>query len=298
MIHGRGPKPNEQELLACWSQFLSPEARSTLQLRMVLWVDLFRYDPPIQSGPADCRAIAENDLPQYEAAALQTHISSQTADDVQRELVGKAWDLTGLRPVKDFAIEQIWNQYIAVSDSQFAKDARNFFKDDQKLRMNSRARLLDTISEFYNAGHKVMVISHSFGTIVAYEAARTLNAQKIHTLVTMGSPLAWCYDLWGKAAPELTPDYPSAKEFPGSGVGKWWNIYDPADVIATAKVLAAAPQLAPLFQSMGKPVIIDSPIHNTYAKPGDSGSPHDYRGYLVSQPVRQAVRLFNYESST
>lgn len=114
----------------------------------------------------------------------------------------------------------------------------------------------------------------------------------------MGGPLTWCYDVWGPAKPPPTADYFSAKEFPRRGVRHWWNVFDPADPVATAKVVAVAPHIAPAYRRGNLPVIIDAPISNTYTVEGSPGSPHHYGGYLRSAPVQRAMELFRLETSS
>ena len=301
MIHGRGPKPDRQALLDCWQSFL-PAAAGVLPLEMVHWVDLFGYDPPLLTGAdAVCAHLAAADLPDISVEAMRATLSDQALERLSREVSGRACGWPDLAQassqVKDRALALLWDQFIRVARDQFALDAVNFFRDRPTMRTEARARLQAAIDQARAAGHEVLVLAHSFGTIVAYEAAREYQAREIHTLVTLGSPLAWCYDLWGPGAPPSRPAYLGSKEFPRHGLRHWWNVYDPADLIVTARVLAGAPQLGPTFRALGRPLIVDTPIANTYAQPGQGASPHDYRGYLTSQPAQRAIRLFMLETA-
>jgi hypothetical protein len=292
MIHGRGPKPRKETLLDCWKEFLPPAARAA-PLSMVHWVDLFGYDPPVlPDDEHDCAHIAGADLPDLSAQAFSAAAASREVVAVQEDLTGRAFSW---QQIRDGVLEAFWRKFTAVSDNQFALDAQNFFADVPTLRTESRRRLKDAIMSARAQGHEVMVLAHSFGTIVAYELARELRNREIHTLVTLGGPLAWCYDMWGPAKPPPTQDYFNAKVFPHRGVRNWWNVFDPGDPVATAKVMAVLPQVAPAYRSGNSPVIIDCPIANTYTVEGEPGSPHDYRGYLSSAPVQRAIRLFLLE---
>ena len=295
MIHGRGPKPKKEALLACWKEFL-PENAQTGYLDMAHWVDLFGYDPPVlPDEEAECEHVAGADLPDLSAQAFSSAATSRDVTQVQQELTGRA---LSWQEIKDGVLAAFWEKFTDVTGNQFAADAQNFFRDKPALRNDSRQRLKVAIAAAREQGHEVMVIAHSFGTIVAYEAARELRDKEIHTLATMGGPLAWCYDVWGPAKPPPTADYFSAKEFPHRGVRHWWNVFDPADPVATAKVIAVAPHIAPAYRRGKLPVIIDTPISNTYTVEGDPGSPHDYRGYLRSAPVQRAIELFLLETAS
>jgi pimeloyl-ACP methyl ester carboxylesterase len=264
---------------------------------MVWWVDLFDYTPPVLSdSAAACEHIAGADLPDSSAQALMAAVPTETLDEIQRELQASAWSWADLMRIKNRAVELLWDGFATVSNNQFAIDVRNFFRDKPALRTDSQERLKAAIEQQRAAGHDVMVIAHSFGAIVAYETIRELPSRAVHTLVTIGGPLAWCYDIWDQAAPPANVNYLAAKEFPSLGLRHWWNIYDPADPVVTAKVVAVAPQIAPEFLATGNPVVVDAPISNTYTRAGDLGSPHDYRGYLTSEAAQRAIRLFMLET--
>ena len=76
-----------------------------------------------------------------------------------------------------------------------------------------------------------IVLAHSLGTVVAYEAIREFDL-KLDLLLTTGSPLG----LGSVVYPKLIPD----ASFPPN-VARWVNVADPDDVIA------ARPSLAGLF---------------------------------------------------
>lgn len=292
LIHGRGPKPRKQTLLDCWRGFL-PEGARPLPVEMAHWVDLFKYTPRVlPDDQADCDHLAGADLPDSVAQAFGMAASSQESVAAETELAGRA---LSWRQIRDGLLEASWRAFTRISGNQFAVDAQNFFTDDPVLRTESRRRLRDAVQIQRAAGHEVLVIAHSFGAIVAYELARELQHREIHTLITLGSPLAWCYDMWAPAKPPPTPDYFNAKEFPRRGLRHWWNVYDPADPVSTAQIVAVAPAIAPEYRSGGAPLIVDAPVSNSYSREGDPGSAHDYRGYLQSMAVQRAIALFMLE---
>lgn len=94
------------------------------------------------------------------------------------------------------------------------------------------------------AGDTRVLVGHSLGSVVAYEALCAHPEWPVTTLVTMGSPLG---------IPNLVFDRlrPSPQAGTGSwpgGVLDWTNLCDRGDIVALAK------QLAPLFSDKGRAV--------------------------------------------
>jgi hypothetical protein len=92
-----------------------------------------------------------------------------------------------------------------------------------------------------------VVIGHSLGSVVAYEAVCAKPAQ-VDALITAGSPLGIRNVVFDKLAPR--PDVGIGK-WPG-GVKYWTNLAAKGDIVAAQK------QLAPLFGSGVQDVLIDS----------------------------------------
>lgn len=293
MIHGRGPQPDRDALLACWELFLEPAVlAAAASADMVDYVALWGYQPPYQPpDQAGCVKSALASNPDTSAQAALQALSVLLRDGAHLPLAPFGLDWGDLQRLKDAAVEGLWRQYARDSGNQFAIDVVNFFMDKPQIRIGAKQALTAAIDAARNNGHDVLVLAHSFGTIVAYEAARQYQNQEINTLVTLGSPLAWCYDIWGPAAPP--PDgYGRPKVFPDRGLQRWINVYDPLDPVATGILVAAIPHLSPDYLDQGRQVVLDTAIGNTYAKDDDLGSHHDWRGYLASVPVAQALQQF------
>jgi hypothetical protein len=85
--------------------------------------------------------------------------------------------------------------------------------------------VLDLISEI----HPNVLIAHSLGSVVAYEALHRLNSNfHIPLLVTVGSPLG----LSGAVFEFLEPKPVDDVGLRPAAVGSWINISDPGDVVA------------------------------------------------------------------
>ncbi|MHB8575227.1 MAG: PGAP1-like alpha/beta domain-containing protein, partial [Dehalococcoidia bacterium] len=296
MIHGRGPEPQQAALQACWETFLGPDLVALADPRtMVDYVALWGYVPPYQDAADDgCVLAATGGNPDVAARQALQALSDAMRNSDHLPLVHTiiGWDL--LSDLKDAAVEALWRQFARDTGNQFAIDTVNFFKDRPEIRAGAGKALMDAITSASDAGHQVIVLAHSFGTIVAYETLRQLDVQKVDTLVTFGSPLAWCYDVWEAAAAPLQGNarYPQPKAFPSLGLAHWINVFDPLDPVATAVLIAAVPHLAPGYLEQGAQSVIDCSIANPYAKDDDLGSHHDWRGYLSSVPVVETLKQF------
>lgn len=113
-----------------------------------------------------------------------------------------------------------------------------------------------------------VVIAHSLGSIVAYEALCENAAGSVRTFVTIGSPLGIRNLIFEKLCPS-----------PEGGVGcwpkgivRWFNISDKGDVVALVK------QLGSCFG----PRIVDRSIDN-------GAKAHDATRYLTSKELGDAV---------
>lgn len=80
-----------------------------------------------------------------------------------------------------------------------APDMREYWNEDTAFGTNVRATMIDPLKRAMNRGDKILVISHSLGTMIAYDTfwkfCRTAEyrpkytKKMIHTWITMGSPL-------------------------------------------------------------------------------------------------------------
>jgi hypothetical protein len=143
------------------------------------------------------------------------------------------------------------------------KQVQAYFTD-RDLREQARGRLLERMT-----ADTAVVVGHSLGSVVAYEALCALPDTSVSTLITLGSPLG----LPKLVLDRLVPDPRDGHgRWPGR-VRQWTNIADAGDVVANPK------SLAPLFG----PELRDVAIHN-------GAKAHDIRPYLTARETGLAVR--------
>ena len=95
------------------------------------------------------------------------------------------------------------------------------------MRSAIQARLHDRLAEATAAFDHTLLVSHSLGTVIAYDVLRQkASAYNVHTWFTTGSPLARLAQLG-----QVTRD---VGQIAGDSVSAWHNLYDPGDVVASA----------------------------------------------------------------
>jgi hypothetical protein len=96
-----------------------------------------------------------------------------------------------------------------------------------KVRNELRNRLLDNLRAAKASAEKVVIVSHSMGTMIAYDVLRNIaDCPQIETLITLGSPLGIT-----EVQDELRAFDVDEVDFPAAKLGRWINVYDPRDPI-------------------------------------------------------------------
>jgi hypothetical protein len=98
-----------------------------------------------------------------------------------------------------------------------------------KVRHELRQRCLSELCKAQSAGEKIVIISHSMGTMIAYDVLRNCpECPQVDTLITLGSPLGI------REVQDELVDGIDGVDFPAAKLNRWINIYDPLDPIAGA----------------------------------------------------------------
>lgn len=132
----------------------------------------------------------------------------------------------------------------------------------------------DALVAELNARRDAVLVSHSLGTLVAYNVLKNASAAagwSIPLFVTLGSPLAISY-LRTWLSPTKRP----------AGVGEWLNARDPHDVVALY------PLSAPHFQVPGLQIENKNDVDNL------TSNQHGISGYLSDPVVARKI----YEAVT
>ncbi|WP_246102598.1 hypothetical protein [Streptomyces piniterrae] len=107
---------------------------------------------------------------------------------------------------------------------------------DAELRTQARTRVIDAIGEDTR-----VVVAHSLGSVVAYEALCALPGHRVRALVTLGSPLGIPNLIFHRLEPRPVELGRAAQGvWPGGQGLVWTNIADEGDVVALVKELRPA----------------------------------------------------------
>jgi hypothetical protein len=98
------------------------------------------------------------------------------------------------------------------------------------VREELRRRLLEDLKAASESAEKVVIVSHSMGTMIAYDVLRNVEAcPAIDTLFTLGSPLGIT-----EVQDELRAPDSEKVDFPARRLQRWVNVFDPLDPICGA----------------------------------------------------------------
>jgi hypothetical protein len=142
------------------------------------------------------------------------------------------------------------------------KQVRRYFTD-AGIRAAIRARVEEAI-----APDTSVIVGHSLGSVVAYEALVANPDWPVRALVTLGSPLGIRRLVFDRLEP---PPEDGRGKWP-EGIGTWRNLSDKGDVVALAK------RLAPLFDDR----IEDISVNN-------EARAHDVSPYLTAKETGAAI---------
>ncbi|WP_407560412.1 hypothetical protein [Streptomyces sp. 184] len=142
------------------------------------------------------------------------------------------------------------------------RQVRRYFTEPE-IRKAVQSRVTRQVSE-----DTQVVVAHSLGSVVAYEALCAGPDLPNMTLVTLGSPLAVRNLVFERLLPRPREGY---GRWPAP-VKSWTNIADRGDIVALVR------ELAPLFGER----IRDISIHN-------GAKAHDVGPYLTAQETGQAI---------
>ena len=171
-----------------------------------------------------------------------------------------------------------------------APDMREYWNRDSKFGSDVRATLSEPLAKAIRAGHKIMLISHSLGTVIGYDTLwkfshyseyKEIRDKKVDLLVTLGPPLAdetVKRNLKGARAS-------GSRRYP-SNIRRWVNVAAEDDYIAHDEKVRND------FRGMLKHDLVqsiqDQRIYNLAVRNGKS-NPHHGGGYLIHPKVTKLI---------
>jgi len=210
------------------------QALSAEEVTCVSYGDLFR--------PAG-RFLGDEDLPWLEADDVEAGFEQdllgvwwQAASEADAGVIAPdASTLGASRMVQSALAALSCSRFLAEVSERvlifWLKQVRRYFTDDA-LRREVQARFAAGVG----ADTRV-VVAHSLGSVVAYEALCAHPQWPVTTLVTLGSPLGIRNLVFDRLSPAPTTGDEGWRGMWPDGVQRWTNITDAGDFVALVKCL-------------------------------------------------------------
>jgi subtilisin family serine protease/pimeloyl-ACP methyl ester carboxylesterase len=273
-IHGIGKQAPPDDLKLEWDLALFGRDLGD-RSRMAYWADILH--PAEEPMPSIAAMRAEDSSELHLEAALER--AGLDPGDPRVEILAevllehagvpvRSVPAVGKRvlPLPAFMRKPIARRFL---ESFVADTAAYFFRTD--VRNEARRRLLAALP----VDEPFTLVSHSQGTVIAYEVLATLDADvRVNEWVTLGSPLG-------------IQEVQDFLEPPGNRVpecvlgGKWHNFADPLDPVALDKGLTSD------FDPRG--FVQDELVVNARSRRLMDFNPHSAVGYLAHPDVRRVV---------
>jgi hypothetical protein len=231
--------------------------RERLDVRVAYYAHLLRV--PVAQGPADEPTAEEWEL--VRAWLTELGAPPTVAQGRLTCLLRHAADWVARRFSLDGRVTQA---FIAV----FFREVAAYLREPGDVREGAREEVATAIA----AHAPNIVVAHSLGSVVAYEALHAHPGLRVPLLLTLGSPLGLPFAVHER----LRPAPVSGMGRRPAGVETWVNIADPGDPVAIP------PRLARRFHGIAQDLT------------GTAGhlNPHAVAGYLRSATVAGALTFW------
>jgi hypothetical protein len=297
-IHGLANKPDPETEKQWWQAAIEEGLRRTcnqqyppLQIEMVCWADLlyrhplhseegfefdslYNHEPYYEAKPADIASYDDGwmDLARARLAEMADASPSALKRAARADSVAGALLKNKLR-----GLEFYWNQ-----DRRIRDRAGNTGMARDVLRQEITRALI----RHHRAGDEIMLVAHSVGSVIAYDALRDMGHPvrqlEVACFVTAGSPLG--LDVVREKTRRERWDH--AVRTPSVVTRRWVNFADPRDAVAIE------PRLRTDYAANSSGVRVeDYPVLNDYRR-GDNRNPHKSYGYLRTPEMSRLICEF------
>lgn len=294
-IHGMGNKPPPKTLARWWQASIregwnrSQKSKLNLNFEMVYWAH-YLYPSPLKPRMKDKKhplyikeryfkapsnAVAEK------PGVLRKKIADYISDQLDRIFLND--DLTiNYESIVDFIV----HHYFRDLEKYYSSYCVIPSKKNQTARAVICSELVNVLRK--HREDKIMLIAHSMGSIIAYEAlTRGAADVPIDTLVTIGSPLGLPIIKSRIAAERNKVPLPEAMlETPENIISGWYNLSDMRDKIALDYTLKD--DFRKNTRYIGP---VDKFVNNDYVAE-DEKNPHKSFGYLRTAEMAAIIGDF------
>ena len=279
-IHGLGRKPSAQVLHRWWLKSIQEgfsaigHPRRGLPFKTVYWADILHatpYDPDILDRNDD-RYLEDPYRPSPGGPqSVARPVRKKILDLVEKQI---------MRLDPEEGISMVWKQFNDLVLRKFFVELDAYYANSLEIAPGAelayrdivRTRLADTLRK--HSGREILLIAHSMGSIIAYDVLSSrLPELKVHTLVTIGSPLGMPLVMHNI---RLEQELAKVEKLPTpeSVTHHWFNLADLADKVALNYRLND--DFTPNSRGVAP---ADLEVYNDYTIDGDP-NPHKAYGYL------------------
>ncbi len=278
-VHGRANKPEPKTLQKWWTTSINEGLEKNLGTSLgSIPVKMAYYSDVCHKRPLKDK---DNDEPYLPATTDPQRYRRRMVDRI-RGTFGNWAD----NPI-DWLEENsaIFSKLAKTVLRKVMTDLGDYYGNESR-RSRIQQRLIDLIEE--HKDDEILLLSHSMGTIVAYDVLRDLGRSEQHAgltiehLVTMGSPLGLT-----AVKGNIIAEHNERLRTPSCVSRAWVNFSDPQDYVC------ADSHLADEYDENSRLVrVCDQMVCNEYA--GKSGKPNEHKsfGYLRSPEVSDLVARF------
>ena len=292
-IHGLGNKPPKNILEHWWKDSIIEGLKNyhsncrEFEFELCYWSDILHKVPldPLCTDTKSETFISERYSP-LEKVLIRKEPSFR---DQALEYIEKYSDKIFLNGVMSLNIPSLTDLFI----HKHFKDLEiyyslSFINYNGKKRLAREVileRLTDLIVKHKNK--EILLTAHSMGSIIAYDMLMDYlpDDVKIHTLITIGSPLAQNYVIT-KINHEKNCEDDCKLPVPEKISHQWFNYYDLEDVVAINN------NLSDYFIPNSKGVkVVDVEVKNNYSY-NEKSNPHKSFGYLRTKEIADLINSF------
>ncbi len=295
-IHGLGNKPDKDTLQHWWALSMQEGLEKhglknqLPEFKMVYWADIL-YPKPFDIDVKEPESPYFIDEKYTKSVEDFQPKSYRFLKDIIRFL-GKQLNKIFLN--EDFTLkfsfipDYIISKYFQDLDIYYKKNCEYEDTDDCRKKNLIKQRLADTLKRYKD--DDIMLIAHSMGSIIAFDVLSFVTPEtRIHTFITMGSPLGLPIVL-SKIASQYKNTSPAGEKemiTPPGIYGNWFNYSDIQDKITMNYKLSKRYR----FNKYAiKPR--DFGVVNDYHNEQGKHNPHKSYGYLRTKEFARVLNNF------
>lgn len=297
-VHGLGNKPTQSLIRNWWKWSLTEGLKKVegkqkrFSFKMAYWADLM-YPKPLDPNIKDPdhelhieEPYISQPIPSPKIRHTFWHYGKLMFDRIKETMFLSRNGLANYRVLFDMVVRSSFQDLDAYYDSPDEEKL-----DSEPVRQKIRQRLKVLLRKYRD--HKIMIVSHSMGSLIAYDVLTEVADQyEVDVFISMGSPIGLPV-LRKKMALEHEIPYSEGMLLPTpNNIKSWYNFSDPEDHFAVFNNLKS--YYSPNVRGISPK---DFTVDNDY-KDWVTNNAHKSFGYLRTPELAQIVADFLGQKKT